>query len=739
MLTGLRFSSRADPEFARATGELMQSTTRNLIVTTGAIYFLWHLVATLAWPDRLGGRVWLTTLAVLGTCGLAYWLLERNLLASQVVWQVGLALSILLAVQLFRQPMIAALCALLPLVSTVTIGWPAGLAAEAAVVAIGLWLAGRPDLQPFPSPYVAGIVIGGAFAGLLGWASERTLLTITQWSVESFAEAQRNMDEARQHRAQLARVLKDLDHAYYRLQRANAALVAARKAAEDAERFKAEFVTNVSHELRTPLNLIVGFSEMMVTAPESYDGLQLPGPYRSDLNTLYQSARHLLALVDDVLDLARIEVGRIALARDEVDVAALVFESVEMVRDYVAAKGLELQVNVAPDLPPLWIDRLRIRQVLLNLLVNAARFTEQGWIRLEASREGEEVLVRVTDTGRGIPKQDLPKIFDEFRSTEQPVSTWHSGTGLGLPISRKFVELHGGRMDVESVYTQGSSFWFSLPCAAAPVDPSRWVGPGRQPLPPLGASERIVVVAHEDAQVATLLQRYLDGYRVISVADPGKAAALIDEVKPVALVSDGRQPPPAAAPDLLTVRCPLPSGRRAALALGADDFLVKPVSRQDLWAAIDRLGRPVRRILIADDDPEVVRLYRRMLRTRIPGRDCLEAFNGEETLLRAREEAPDLVLLDLMMPVVDGIGVLERMSADPALAGIPVIIVSARDQDQASLPIPGAIQVSRGEGFQLGEVVRTLKALFSALAPGWHPSGSMEPAPAEAPVEPPAS
>jgi signal transduction histidine kinase/CheY-like chemotaxis protein len=739
MLYGLRMSPKADIDFVRSATELMQSTSRNLIAATGAVYLAWHMVATLIWPDRFGWSIWLITPVVALTCILAYWLLSKRPLASQAVWQIGLAAAITLAVYVFKQPEIAFFYALLPLMAVVTVGWPAGLAAEGLVIALVGWLSRGLLAQPLPTAYGLVIVAGGAFAGLLGWAAERTLLTVTQWSLYSFDEAQKNMEEARQQRAQLARVLKDLDQAYYRLQRANTALVAARKAAEDAERFKAEFVTNVSHELRTPLNLIVGFSEMMMTAPESYDGLQLPGPYRSDLNALYHSARHLLALVDDVLDLARIEVGRIALARDEVDLGALVAEATDMVRDYIAAKGLELQVDVAQDLPKLWIDRLRVRQVLLNLLVNAARFTERGWIRLEASRQGDEVVVRVTDTGQGIPTQDLPKIFEEFRSVEQPISTWHSGTGLGLPISKKFVELHRGRMGVESVYLQGTSFWFTLPCAPGLMTRQELAHVDRpQPVVRLGASERIVVVAHEDVHVASLLQRYLDGYRVVGVADVKEGVALVEEVKAIALVTDAKETLAAPSGDTLTVRCPLPSGRWAALALGADDFLVKPISRQELWAAIERLGRPVRRVIVADDDPEIVRLFRRMLCTHIPAQDCLEAYNGEETLRLVQTEKPDLVLLDLMMPEVDGIGVLERMVADPALADIPVIIVSAKGQDQASLPLPGAIQVSRAAGFQLGEVVRALEALFNALAPGWHPSGSTEPESAEAPVEPPA-
>ncbi len=736
----LRTPSEATPDFAGSATELLESTSRSLILITGGVYLAWHIVATVSQPGEFSERVWLITSVIVLIHALALRLLSKHLLAAQVIWQVGLTTAITLAVYTFQRPEIAFFYTLLPFTAVVTIGWPAGLLAEGVVSVLAWRLLPSLVAQPLPIAYSPAIIIGGAFTGLLSWAATRVLFTVTQWSLFSFAQAQKNMEEARQHRAQVVRLLHDLDQAYYRLERANSALVAAWKAADEAERFKAEFVTNVSHELRTPLNLIVGFSEMMMASPESYDGVQLSGPYRSDLNAIYHSARHLLALVDDVLDLARIEAGKIALAREEVDLASLVTEAVDMVRDYIAAKGLDLRVRVAEDLPSLWIDRLRIRQVLLNLLVNAARFTERGWISVDVSRQGEEIVVRVTDTGQGIPEQDLPKIFEEFRTTEQPVSQWHSGTGLGLPISKKFVELHHGRMGVESTYLRGTSFWFTLPCTPAltPVQkPSRDGRP--QPVVRLGASERIIIVVHDDPHIAPLLQRYLDGYRVIGVTDWEEGVTLARDIKAIALVMDAAKAPPPLSGDLLVVNCPLPNGRRAAMALGADDLLVKPVSRQELLAAIDRLGRPVQRILIADDDPEVVRLFRRMLRTRIPVQNCLEAYNGKEALSLMQTEKPDLVLLDLVMPEVDGQSVLEQMAADPDLADIPVIIISVKGQAHANLQLPGPIHISRPEGFQLGEIVRALEAIFNALAPGWHQLDSTAPGPAEAPVGSPAS
>ena len=730
MWYGLHRSSEADPNFVDSAAEVMQSTSRTLILTTAGIYLAWHYIATVVWVGSW--TPWLILPVVGLTCALSYWLLSKHPLAAQAIWQIGLATTITLAIYVFRQPEIAFFYTLLPLIAVVTLGWPAGLLAEVLVITLVWWISHNPAMPSLPDYYALGIATGGALTGILGWASVHTLLTVLTWYRFSFAQAQENMESARQHRAQLAQALKDLDQAYYRLHRANTALVAAQKTAEDAERFKAEFVTNVSHELRTPLNLIVGFSEMMMTSPESYDGRQIPGPYRSDLNAIYHSAQHLLALADDVLDLARIEAGKISLAREETDLASLVTEAMDMVHDYVVAKGLELQAHVPEDLPPLWMDRLRIRQVFLNLLVNAVRFTERGWIHVDVSLQEREVMVRVTDTGRGIPKQDLPRVFEEFRATDDHLTAWHSGTGLGLPISKKFIELHGGRMGVESTYLQGTSFWFTLPCAPALMPEQELSSKGRpQPIVRLGASERIIVLVHDDPQVAPLIQRYMDGYRVVGAQDMEEGVMIAEDIKALALVTDAANETPPSFDDILVVKCSLPNKLRMATALGVEDLLVKPVSRQKLLAAIDRVDQAVRRVLIADDDPEMVRLFRRILRTRISAADCLEAHNGQEALHLIRTEKPDLVLLDLVMPEIDGYGVLEQIAVDPSLAGMPVIIISARADDYNE-GLPGPIQISRAGGFRLGEIVHTLEATLNTLTPGWHHLGSMGPEPAEA-------
>lgn len=738
MWHSLTASSSEHSAFTETADELMRTTSHTIVGLIGGLYVACFVVAGVLRPDILGAATWLLTILVVLNSALALWLNARRIWLAQMLWQAGIVLIITLAAALLHWPQLGLFYTLVPLLAAMTIGWWASALSELVVLVLLYFHVTGNSTPPLPSDLALLIGTISALGGLIGWAFANTLTTVTQWSLSSFDQANREAKNAQEHRGEMAHMVKALDHAYYRLERANAALVAARKEAEQAERFKTDFVSNVSHELRTPLNLIIGFSEVMITSPESYGDAVLPGAYRSDLSAIYHSAQHLLALVDDVLDLSRIEAGKIGLSREDVDPVALVAEAVDTLRDYIAKKRLTLKVDVAPVLARLSIDRLRIRQVLLNLLVNASRFTERGSITIEVaayvdpvSAEGNTdstavaearsrpaVIFRVRDTGHGIPADDLPKIFQEFQSTDAPLSKWHSGTGLGLPISRKFVNLHGGEMGVESVLGQGTTFWFTLPQSPGPttaqaVQPGRWT-----PYVPLNDTQRAVVVANSDIRVAGLLNRYLEHFQVVGATTLEGGVALARDLQAIALLSDSAVPL-APGLDLLTIRCPLPSEQQAARAFGAQDYLVKPVAREDLLSAIERIGRPVRRVLIADDDLEIVQLFRRMLATHILPQDCLEANNGEDALQIMRTEAIDLVVLDLVMPGADGYSVLEHKAADPQLRAIPMIIASANNPDYVKMRLPGTIEIARPDGFCQGEVVQVIESVLSALAPGW--------------------
>jgi len=276
-------------------------------------------------------------------------------------------------------------------------------------------------------------------------------------------------------------------------------------------------------------------------------------------------------------------------------------------------------------------------------------------------------------------------------------------------------------MGVESVYGRGTTFWFVLPSDARDdgVEPRAKLQRS-MPIRRIGKAERILVAVHEDPRVASMLNRYMEGCRVVGADRIDQAVSLAQDIRALGLIVDpcGER---VETPDYLPcVYCSLPSYSAAAHALGASDLLVKPVSGDQLWAAIGRLGCPTNRVLLVDDDPEMVSLLRRMLRPRVPAGGFSEAFGGEESLRKMRDVKPDLVLLDLLMPGMDGRQVLLHMGNDCQLADIPVIIITAESSDALGIDRCRSLSVEKGGGFALGETLKMLQGVFDTLTPGWH-------------------
>ena len=732
-------AARRSSELETELNDLSRETLRDTTLAVLGVDLLWFFVGGMTWPVELGARIWLSSGILIALLGVTLWLIPRHLKLARLALLVSLTTGILVNLALFQQPGIGFLLALLPLVGLTIAGWPAGVLME-LLVALCVLGPLRGLLAPDGTGLAVGIIGGGAFTGLIGFMTRRTLLFVTERSLVSYAEARTNMEEAREHRGKLVKALKEVDLAYYRLERANSALMIASKTAEQAEQFKANFVTTVSHEMRTPLNLIIGFIEVIMTSPESYSGVELPPVYRSDLNAIYRSARHVLELVDDVIDMARLDAGHLGMTYARVPLQEVMAEAAGMVRDYTNTKGLGLELNAAEDLPDLWIDRLRIRQVLLNLLVNAARFTDRGKITLSAERKGDLIEVRVSDTGKGISADELPHVFDEFQTSGPTETTWHSGSGLGLPISKKIVEAHGGKMGVESIYGQGSTFWLNLPVRLE-SEARQWETRGAKPAFIYRPAELadpavpVVVVDFSDSRTQALFQRQMEDCQIHKTDNLPEALNLAEQYGALAVITEHDLDSLPTGSNCLFIRCPIPSGRRLAETFGAQDLLVKPVTGELLWATIERLGISPNSALVADDDQNITRLFRRILRPRIPNDRIVEAHNGEEALAAMRQYHPELVLLDLEMPGMDGLAALAQKNVEPQLKDIPVIVVTGHEEKSLEFDLQGKIEVARPAGFQPNETIRTVEALIKSLSPQYNWGGSSGPAPRSKPAE----
>ncbi len=751
MLRGLSISAKAAPDLASTVADVLQSCSRALIITTSGVCVAWYVLASLTGWEMAGlSSTFLVSLVVIATAVVALHLLPTNLGRAQLLWLVGLGAALLLAVFLFREPEIVYLMALLPLMAVVMLGWAAGLLAE-GLVAVALWWLSRTLLAgAITMSHSLGILAAGAVVGLLGWSVIRSLLSVTEWALSTYEQGQRHVEAMRSQRLELKQVQEDLVLANQELARLSDRLKVMYRVAEEARQAKEDFVANVSHELRTPLNMIIGFSELITQLPEVYSD-QLPPMLLADIAAIQRNSQHLSRLVDDVLDLSQIEAGRMALKKERATLPEIVESAVTAVQAFFQSKGLYLRVEVAPDLPTLYCDTTRVRQVLLNLLGNAGRFTEQGGVTIRAWLDKNEVLTSVTDTGPGITLQDQERLFQPFQQLDSSLHRRHGGSGLGLSISKRFVEMHGGRMWMESAAGEGTTFYFSLPLDAPPPaglsqagDARRWFSPytdyryqmrtrpSKAPMPV--ARPRFVVLEKGEA-LQRLLSRYLHGAETVPVCNAEEAVRELERSPAQALVAnvspledewvEVRQLGglPYNTP-LLT--CWVPGEDEAARQLGVMRYLVKPVTRDGLLSALDGLGCPVRRILLVDDNQEAVRLFSRMLASAEHRYHVLRATSGRRALNLLREEKPDVMLLDLIMPGMDGFQVLREKAQDPDVREIPVIVLSSRDP--GGEPILGdTLSVTRSGGLSARELLVCIGAVSEILSPSEPSAGRAQP------------
>lgn len=672
-------------------------------------------------------------LIVLALSGALAWVIRRRsyALAGWLAVAGGLGALGILATDA-RTAWALALLALPVGLATLVISRPAGLLL-AAGCSLAVWQA-PPAVLPADSALRAVALLGvwGVF-GLI-WLTLRPLLTTIQWAWAGYESSQTALREARDTQVELKEALEDLAAANAQLARLNDFAQAMRQVAEDERRARERFVANVSHELRTPLNMIIGFSEMITRSPQVY-GPALPPALLADLNVILRNAQHLSELIDDVLDLSQIEAGHMALTRERAQLREIIESAVVAVQPLYLSKGLFLEVEGVDDLPPLFCDPTRIREVALNLLTNAGRFTERGGVRVRARHDGNEVIVSVTDTGPGIAPESQECLFQPFQQADGSIRRRYGGSGLGLSISRSFVELHGGRMWVESAPGAGATFFFTLPLDAPAAQSNsvmRWLNPYQPYEPRLRPSRAPAVnarpqlaVVEADRALQRLLARYTDRAEIVSFASLEAALAQISRSPARALlVNDPRpcdalqrvQSSPDLPPGLPVLLCALPGMAEDIRALGVSDYLVKPVRAEDLLAALDRLNHPIQTILVADDEPDALQLFRRMLISAGRNYRVLRAENGRQAWQLLRDERPDALLLDLAMPEMDGVQLLAAKAEDPALREIPVIVTSARDP-QGQPAVSSLLMATRGGGLSAQQLLTAIEALLEILAP----------------------
>ncbi|MCX5733834.1 MAG: response regulator [candidate division NC10 bacterium] len=460
-----------------------------------------------------------------------------------------------------------------------------------------------------------------------------------------------------------------------------AALQAANNELVKSSKAKSEFMARVSHDLRQPLNAVVGFTDLLLLQ----GGEPLSNSQRRYLGHVVTATQQIVRLTSDLLDLSRLEAGRLEIHPEPCDVALLLQEMLAHFRTQPQAGRVSLTLEIASPLGKLMVDQARLQQILYNLVSNAFKFTpDGGLITVTARQIGPMIELSVGDTGVGIPLDDQRRIFEAYEQAGA-VDIRQKGVGLGLAIAKRLVELHGGHISVESAPSQGSTFVVRLP-GAAPAQGDSQSGENSGPL---------VLVIEDDMSAAELIRTHLTdgGYRVVLVASGHAGLGAARRLQPHAITLDLGLPDldgwevlyrlkndPATQGIPVLIVSARDQGQ-VGFSLGAVDYLVKPVDPKRLLAALYRcqvLGAPRRalRILVVDDEPAVLEALDALL-TR-EGHTVMRAQDGEGALSRAQAERPDIILLDLHLPGLSGFEVVTRLRQIPGLEAVPVVAFSGK-------------------------------------------------------------
>lgn len=603
----------------------------------------------------------------------AAWALTGGLLAGSAL--LTLSAHGQAALVLFLLPIVVA-HVLLPAPAT----WSVALL---AVMCMGLATTfGQPDPSLSTLARAGGMSLVPALICLLTAAclsfNALNIEALVRWAMDSQRKDARRAELFRRQQEQLRQVLHALELANGRLHRVNGELAEARRVAETANQLKTRFLANVSHELRAPLQVILGLAEAALAVPGAEDTA-----LQRDLVHIQHSSRHLRRLIDDLLDLSRAEINALELHPETVEPRALLSELFQSMHDSQEERACPIwRLDLPERLPLLQADPLRLRQILFNLLSNAAKYTPQGTITLGAAGEPPYLHLWVADTGSGIPLAQQEQIFEPFVS--DPTRRRPEGVGLGLSITRHLVSLHHGLITLESQPGVGSTFHIYLPLPNLQGQPAR----------PLDVDRPVAVLLSDRdepaPEILTMARR--QGLPLRRPHDVAELAHLLNEEQPVTVIWDLSDTVTAHWPLLQHLRADprlasLPlmlfaqgEGPVPDLAAGVTEVLLKPIGDTALAARVQAVGATVADspILIVDDDPHARASYRAILGHALPQRPVIEAADGAAAIDLLAHERPGLIILDLMMPEVDGFAVLEEVRANPATRPIPVLVLSGR-------------------------------------------------------------
>jgi signal transduction histidine kinase/DNA-binding response OmpR family regulator len=652
--------------------------------------------------------------------GVCYLLAFRLVQLNRVPAAVSVACAGLWVISLFLGYAMPALLAVWVAVAvlSVMIGLPYLGGRGLLSLLVGAWLvvvidclfslSGTPfGTMMIPPWVISGLVVVGvpsatAYIFILLWQySDRLtkMLAITQSANAALRESELLLERRVEERT------AELERANQELTKSEWELAIARDQALEASRAKSVFLANMSHELRTPMNAIIGYSEMLEEEAQERGEQE----FVSDLQKILSAGHHLLTLINSILDLSKIEAGKMDLYVEPFQVETVVADVVSTIRPLVQKNGNELQVSVDEAVGTMRADLTKLRQSLFNLLSNASKFTRQGSITLTVERQMldgvDSITFAVRDSGIGMTPEELSKLFQAFSQAHASTSQEFGGTGLGLVITRQFCQLMGGDVSVESESGKGTTFTIRLPAVVsdqsiASVPENAQTEPAPRPLEsrpgpaPVGGAQSLgrILVIDDDPSVGDLVQRFLgkEGFHVVTAAGGEEGLRLAAEIHPDIITLDALMPGMdgwtvlsrlkadaelAAVPVIMLTML---DDKTLGFSLGASEFLTKPIHRDVLVATVQRFcARPTDRVLVVEDDALTRDLIRRLLESE--GFQVAEAVNGRVALEEVAKSEPSLILLDLLMPEMDGLEFLTEFGRQERWRSIPVVVVTAKD------------------------------------------------------------